>query len=65
MLVVTGDGKNDNSITEEVSIDNLTLSYGLEQLIAEPTHIVPTSSSCIDLIFANQSNMVVNSSIFQ
>ena len=56
--------ENDSKSTEGVSIDNLTSSYGLKQLIAEPTHILPTSSSCNDLIFPNQSNMVVNSGVF-
>ena len=55
---------NNSNNTEGVSIDNLTSSYGLKQLIAEPTHILLTSSSCIDLLFTNQSNMVVNSSVF-
>ena len=57
--VITGDFNarcnkwwvNDSNNTEGVSIDNLTSSYGLKQLIAEPTHILPTSSSCIDLLF--------------
>ena len=56
--------KNDSNNTEGVSIENLTSSYGLKQLIAEPTHILPTSSSCIDLLFTNQFNMVVNSGVF-
>ena len=34
--------ENDSNNTEGVSIDNLTSSYGLKQLIAEPTHILPT-----------------------
>ena len=29
-------------------------------MISEPTHILPNSSSCIDLIFCNQSNMITN-----
>ena len=56
--------ENDSNNTEGVSIDNLTSSYGLKQLIAEPTYIFPTSSSCIDLLFTNQYNMVVNSGVF-
>ena len=70
--VITGDFNvccnrwwvNDSSNTEGVSIDNLTSSYGLKQLIAKPTHILPTSSSCIGLLFTNQTNMVVNSGVF-
>ena len=56
--------EDDSNNTEGVSIDNLTSSYGLKQLIAKPTHILPTSSSCIELLFTNQSNMVVNSGVF-
>ena len=55
--------ENDSNNTEGVSIDNLTSSYGLKQLIAEPIHILPTSSSFIDLLFTNQSNIVLNSGV--
>ena len=57
--------ENDSNNTEGVSIDNLTSSYGLKQLFAKPTLILPPSSSCIDLLFTKQSNMVVNSSVFR
>ena len=36
------------------------LFNGLQQLIDEPTHICKNSSSCIDLIFTNQPNLIVN-----
>ena len=36
-------------------------THGLHQLISEPTHLLPTSSTCIDLIFTNQPNLAVNS----
>ena len=32
----------------------------MKQLIAEPTHVVENSSSCIYLIFANQSNLIID-----
>ena len=38
--------------------------YDLKQLIAELTHILPSSSSCIDLIFTNQPNKVGSSGVF-
>ena len=47
---------NKSNNTNGVSIDNLISSFGLKQLIPEPTHILPTSSSCIDLLFTNQVN---------
>ena len=35
--------------------------HGLEQLIRESTHILSNSSSCTDLIFTNQPNLVADS----
>ena len=32
-------------------------------MISEPTHILPRSVSCIDLLFTNQPNMVLNSGV--
>ena len=29
----------------------------------EPTHILPPTASCIDLIFTNQRNLVINSGV--
>ena len=51
---------NDIDTLEGISINDLTTSYGLTQLISDPTHILPNSSSCIDLIFCNQTNIVTN-----
>ena len=44
---------------EGTRIDGITSQFGLEQLIHEPTHIIGERSSCIDLIFAYQPNLVV------
>ena len=44
-------------------IDELTSSYGLSQIISEPTHILPNSTSCIDLIFCNQPNLIIDSGV--
>ena len=53
-----------NDVTSEGSqVDAVTWSYGLSQLIREPTHILPNSSSCIDLIFMNQNNFIMNSGV--
>ena len=48
---------------EGKKIDELTSSYGLSQIISEPTHILPNSNSCIDLIFCNQPNMIIDSGV--
>ena len=55
--------KNDLSMFEGTQVDSLTTSYGLSQIISDPTHILPDSSSCIDLIFAKQPNMVAESGV--
>ena len=42
-------------------LESLTISCGLHQLIPDPTHLLPNSSFCIDLIFTDQANLVVDS----
>ena len=42
-------------------IDSLTTMHGFKQIISDPTHILPHSSSCIDLIFTDQPNYVIDS----
>ena len=37
-------------------IDTIARGYSLNQLILEPTHILNSSSYCIDLIFTSQPN---------
>ena len=38
---------------EDSKIDTITSSYGLNQLIQEPTHKLNSSSSCVGLIFTS------------
>ena len=71
LLLMTGDfnarssswwsGDVDN--IEGARLESITSFYGLHQIINEPTHILPSSSSCIDLIFTNQPNMITNSGV--
>ena len=35
----------------------------MKQVITEPTHILENSSSCIDLIFSNQPNLIMDSGV--
>ena len=71
MFVVIGDlnakSKNwhpsDRTTYEGNIIETITSHFGLHQLIHDPTHILGKSSSCIDLIFTSQPNMVVNSGV--
>ena len=70
-VLITGDfnvrstnwWKNDLSTSESTQLDSLTTSYGLSQIISDPTHILPNSSSCIDFIFTNQPNLVTESGV--
>ena len=55
--------KNDVRTSEGNQVDALTSSYGLSQLICEPTHILSNSSSFIDLIFINKNNLIIDSGV--
>ena len=50
--------KNDITTTECKAIENISSQFGLYQMINEPTHILESSSSCIDLIFTTQPNLI-------
>ena len=52
--------KSDIGTIEGTKIDVVTSSYGLQQLISQPTHLLANSSSCIDLIFTGQPSLVVD-----
>ena len=41
----------------------LTSQFGLQQLSKEPSHILTDSSSCIDLLFTSQPNLVMESGV--
>ena len=45
---------------ESSKIDSLTTTHGLHQLIFQTTHLLSTSSTCIDIIFTDQPKLVVN-----
>ena len=44
-------------------IENRSSQFALHQVINEPTHILETSSSCIDLIFTSQPNLITESRV--
>ena len=54
---------NGNTNTEGSKIDILTSCFGSHQMINEVSHILNSSSSCIDLIFASKLNLVTESSV--
>ena len=53
--------KHDKTIYECSKTEAITSQFGLKQLIQEPTHILSNSSSCIDLVFTSQPNVVMES----
>ena len=48
---------------EGTKINGITSQFGMQQLINEPTHILRASSSCNDLIFVSQPNLVMESGV--
>ena len=56
--------KNDITSHDSAIIGAVTSNYGLHQLIQEPTHILNPFSSCIDLIFMSQPNLVMESGVY-
>ena len=70
-VLITGDfnlrstnrWKNNLSTSKGTQVDSLTTSYGLSQIVSDPTHILPNSSSCIDLTFTDQCNLVTETGV--
>ena len=50
---------NDSTTSQGNVLENITSQFGLQQIIKEPTHILDNSSSCIDLIFTSQLNLII------
>ena len=55
--------KYDKTNFEGIAIENISSQCGLYQVINEPTHILENSSSCIDLIFTSQPNLITESGV--
>ena len=70
-MVSLGDfnGKSSNWYVQIITsnegrkIEVVTSQNGLHQEINEVTHILNNSSSCIDLIFNSQHNLLIESSV--
>ena len=54
---------NGKSNYEKTKINCLATDYDFKQVINEPTHLHENSSSCIDLIFTSQPNLVMDAGI--
>ena len=55
---------NDSTTSQGNVLENITSQFGLQQFIKEPTHILDDSSSCIDLIFTSQPNLIIESGVY-
>ena len=53
----------DKTTIEGTQLEFLTSVYGFHQLISQPTHLLPQTSSCIGLIFTDQPNLIVDSGV--
>ena len=70
-VVITGDFNcrssqwwdNDIESNEGELFEPLTSDLGLHHLISEPTHSMGDSRSCIDLIFTDQPNLIIESGV--
>ena len=49
--------------SEGKGIENISSQFGFHHVINEPTHILESSSSCIDLIFTSQPNFIIESGV--
>ena len=70
-MVALGDynAKSSNWYNKDITsnegrkIEAVTSQNGLHQEINEPTHILNNSSSCIDLIFNSEPNLLIESGV--
>ena len=50
-------------MNEGSKIDGITAKFGLQQITNESTYITGDSSSCVDLIFTSQPDLVMESGV--
>ena len=43
---------------------NYLCLYGTKQVIAEPAHVLRNFTSCIDIVFTNQTNITIDSGVY-
>ena len=48
-----------------IELDNITTTFGYNQMIDKPAHYINESSSCIDLIFSSDVNLTKNYGVEQ
>ena len=55
--------KHDKTTYKGSKIETITSQFGLKQLIQEPIHILSNWSSCTDVVFTSQPNLVMESAV--
>ena len=55
--------KHGQSSREGTQLEPIASLKGMKQLIGESTHVLENSSSCIDLIFTNQPNLIMDAGV--
>ena len=50
-------------LMKEKNLNLYLPKYGFKQVISDPIHILKFSSSCMNLIFTSQLNLVMNSGV--
>ena len=63
MLNLANLSSNDTKTSEGAQLDYRTSLSGMKQVTTKPTHILESSASCIDLIFTNQPNIIMDSGV--
>ena len=54
---------NDRTTSHGNVLKNITSHFALQRIIKEPTHVLDHSSSCTDLIFTSQLNLITESGV--
>lgn len=55
---------NKTATAESVRLDYFTALDDIKQVITEPTHLLQSFASCIDLIFTNWTNVILDSGVY-
>ena len=53
----------DKTAIEGTQLKSLTTIHGFHQIMSRPTHLLPQTLSCIDLIFTDYPNLIVDSGV--
>ena len=54
---------DDQTNQEGLKTKDLVSQFALSQVIINPTHISQKFNSCIDLLFRNQQNLIIDSGV--